>query len=127
MSQASSPGRNGSSPAPGLTTPSSAAAEKTLRILLLEDNTEDAALIRRQLDKEMVAYISRTVSAWPEFESAIEQFKPDLVLSDYKLAGFTGLDALAFSRSLLPDLPFILVTGALGEELAAQTIKQGAT
>ena len=101
--------------------------EKQLRILILEDDPADAELIQRELDRGTIVYICRTVSAWKEFEVALEEFQPDLVLSDYDLGNFTGLDALAVARRRWPDLPFILITGALREQAAAQKIREGAT
>ncbi len=101
--------------------------EKGLRILLLEDVPEDAELILRELRDGGVAHFSKCVSAKAEFCTALSEFKPDLVLSDHNLPGFTGTEALSILRELYPDLPFILVTGALGEEVAVDTIKRGAT
>src|SRR6266566_6600683 len=68
--------------------------EKGLRILLLEDVPEDAELILRELRNGGVAHISKCVSAKAEFCAALPEFKPDLVLSDHNLPGFTGTEAL---------------------------------
>lgn len=100
---------------------------RQLRILLLEDDQSDAELILRAVRNGGITHVSRCVSARDEFLAALTEFGPDLVLSDHKLPGFNGTDALTIVREQNPDLPFILVTGALGEELAVETIKQGAT
>ena len=105
----------------------SEAIEKELRVLLLEDDSNDAELIMIELQRGRVAHVAQCVSSKEGFLAALAEFKPDLILSDYKLSGFTGTDALVLARQQHPDLPFILVTGALGEELAVETIKRGAT
>ena len=101
--------------------------ETQLRILLLEDSPNDAELIRLELDRGGVSHISKCVSTRAEFLAALSEFKPDLVLADYKLPNINGAEALSISQAEYPNLPFILVTGALGEELAVETIKRGAT
>src|ERR1044071_2286328 len=101
--------------------------EKLLRILLLEDSPSDAELIRLELERGGVAHVSKCVSTRDEFLAALSEFKPDLVLADYKLPEINGTEALSISHKQYPHLPFILVTGALGEELAVDTIKRGAT
>jgi PAS domain S-box-containing protein len=98
-----------------------------LRILLLEDDPSDAELILHAVGNGGITHISKCVSARDEFRAALTEFGPDLVLSDYQLSGFNGIDALTIVRERNPDLPFILVTGALGEEFAVETIKRGAT
>src|SRR5439155_8625741 len=101
--------------------------ERQLRILLLEDSSTDAELMLFELRRAGVAHVTQCVSTLEDFLAALTQFNPDLVLSDQKLPGFTGTEALVLARRQRPDLPFILVTGALGEEVAVETIKSGAT
>jgi PAS domain S-box-containing protein len=98
-----------------------------LRILLLEDDPSDAELILRAVGNGGITHVSKSVQVRDEFRAALTEFGPDLVLSDYQLSGFNGIDALTIVRERNPDLPFILVTGALGEEFAVETIKRGAT
>src|SRR6185369_8336949 len=74
-----------------------------------------------------IAHIAKCVTKRDEFVSALAQFKPDLVLSDFKLPEFAEMEPLRLVREKWPDLPFILVTGALGEELSVEVIKEGAT
>ena len=102
-------------------------AERKVGILLVEDNEDDAFFILSELKKGGIAHVARTVSQRDQFISALAEFKPDLVLSDYKLPEFAELEPLRIVRERSPDLPFILVTGALGEELSVEVIKEGAT
>jgi len=101
--------------------------ERKVGILLLEDNADDAFFIVSELKKGGIAHVAKCVSQRDEFISALAEFKPDLVLSDYKLPEFAEMEPLRLVRERSPDLPFILVTGALGEELSVEVMKEGAT
>jgi PAS domain S-box-containing protein len=101
--------------------------ERTVAILLVEDNEDDAFFILTELKKGGIAHVAKCVSQREEFISALDEFKPDLVLSDYKLPEFAELEPLHLVRERSPDIPFILVTGALGEELSVEIMKEGAT
>src|SRR2546427_2740811 len=101
--------------------------EKQLRILLLEDSSNDAELILLELQKGGASHVSQCVSTRAAFLASLSEFKPDLVLSDYNLPGFTGSEALSLAREQYADIPFILVTGALGDEAAVEIMKSGAT
>lgn len=101
-------------------------AEDKVRILLLEDNPYDAELIHNQISKGNIKYQFRHVSELDDFAKAIDEYSPDLILSDYNLVGFTGLDALVLVRQKCALTPFIIVTGTLNEEIAAETIMKGA-
>ncbi len=98
-----------------------------LRVLLLEDSPTDAELNERALRKAGINFTSLLVESLETFISALDDFKPDLILADYHLPGFDGLDALAIAREKYPEIPFIFVTGAMGEERAVDSIKHGAT
>ena len=98
-----------------------------LRILHLEDNPNDVELIRETIiaqgiDVEIVDAATRA-----DFVAALEKGTYDLVLADYTLPSFDGLSALIIVREKFPDLPFIFVTGTMGEEKAVDTLKKGAT
>src|SRR5688500_5237885 len=98
-----------------------------LRLLMLEDNEADAELERMAIasggfDCQMKRVYSRSA-----FESALAEGGWDLVLADYNLPAFTGLDALAMVRARDPVLPFILISGTLGEERAIESLKAGAS
>ena len=100
---------------------------QTLRILHLEDNPADALLTRDQLAHEGLSAEIRHVRNRAEFLEAINAEKWDLLISDYKLPDFTGLDALKIVRKKLPLLPFILMSGTIGESAAIESLKAGAT
>src|SRR5215813_11451326 len=102
-------------------------AERKVGILLVEDNEDDAFFILSALKKGGIAHVSKCVTGRDEFIAALSEFKPDLVLSDYKLPEFAEMEPLYLVREKSPDLPFILVTGALGEELSVEVMKEGAT
>lgn len=98
-----------------------------LRILILEDVPTDAELIERELHKAEFYFISKHIKTKEDFVRELKDFAPDLILSDYRLPKFNGLEALAIAAKESPDVPFILVTGALGEERAVEILKSGAS
>ncbi|MFI2741877.1 response regulator [Zhouia sp. PK063] len=99
-----------------------------LRILIIEDLPTDAALIQRQVTKIIEHPEIRVVDGLVNFKVALKEFIPDVVLSDYKLVGFNGLDVLHIMKEREPNTIFIFVTGTLNdEELAARTILEGAS
>jgi PAS domain S-box-containing protein len=101
--------------------------KSSLRILLLEDDSSDAELIQELLEAEdFVCEITR-VQTRAEFLNALEHAGIDLILADYKLPSFDGASALKLASSARPDVPFIFVSGTIGEELAIEALKMGAT
>jgi len=96
------------------------------RILVVEDNAVDALLIDRELRRGGLAFQSQRVDTREEFLHALSADPPDLILSDHGLPAFDGFSALAIAREKLPDVPFIFVTGSLGEETAVKALKSGA-
>src|SRR5687768_9722587 len=100
---------------------------KPLRILLLEDVPMDAELIEFELRRANVDFESRCTCTRAGFEEALEDFAPDIVLSDYALPQFDGMAALAVCHARYPTLPFIIVTGSINEETAVRCMKAGAT
>ncbi|MBI3618499.1 HAMP domain-containing histidine kinase [Candidatus Peregrinibacteria bacterium] len=99
---------------------------KECKILLLEDVLADAELIERALRKGGLAFVSKRVMTREDFSHELDAFAPDLILADYQLPQFDGLSALAITHERHPDIPFIFVTGAMGEERAVETLKKGA-
>ncbi len=86
-----------------------------LRILLVEDSPEDAELMSEQmLDAGLEATFERVESA-DDLRHALVRFQPDIVLSDLSMPGFSGDDALRIVRDALPEVPFIFVSGTMGE------------
>jgi PAS domain S-box-containing protein len=100
--------------------------DKELRILILEDVPDDAELEEHELRKAGLVFISQVVDTREAFLKALEEFSPDLILADYDLPTFDGLTALEIVKKKCPDVPFILVTGRVGEEFAIETLKKGA-
>ena len=98
-----------------------------LRILLLEDNSRDAELVQELLEaNHFVCEVTR-VQTRAEFIAGLENAGINLILADYRLPSFDGLSALKLARDARPDLPFIFVSGTLGEEVAIEAVKFGAT
>jgi PAS domain S-box-containing protein len=100
---------------------------RALRILILEDSPGDAELMVYELRQGGIAHSYRRVADREQFLNALKEDKPDLILSDFHLPGFDGLEALALAQAICPDTPFIFVSGAMGEEVAIEALKRGAT
>jgi len=98
-----------------------------LHILHLEDEPNDAALVQSTLEAEGIACATTRVQNHDDFVAALEHGGIDLILSDCSLPAFDGLSAMSIVRARWPDLPVILVSGTLGEELAIDSLKDGAT
>ena len=98
-----------------------------LHILHLEDNPADAMLVRDQLANDELAAEVRHASNRDEFLRALEEGSWDLVLADYKLPDYNGLEALKVVRKKFHNLPFILMSGTIGEQAAIESLKAGAT
>lgn len=98
-----------------------------LRILHLEDSTLDAEIIKEQLVSTGFSLQIDWASSKQEFTSFLERGEYDLILADYMLPSFDAPAALLLAKSLCPGLPFIVVSGAIGEEKAVDLLKQGAT
>ncbi len=96
-----------------------------LRILFVEDSPDDAQLIMLQLEREGLDAEFQRVDTEAAFLAALA-LTPDLILSDYSLPKFNGLRALHLLKERGVDIPFILISGTVGEELAVDAIKQGA-
>ncbi len=99
---------------------------KILRILILEDRAADAELIQFELQEAGFVFTAKVVMTESDFLRELQEFPPDLILSDYDLPQYTGALALAESKRQCPDVPFILVTGAISEDLAIETFTNGA-
>ncbi len=98
-----------------------------LRVLILEDNPVDAELVERELRRAKIAFTSRIVEGKRAFAKALADFLPQVILSDFKLPAFDGLAALEVARQKAPDIPFIFVSGSIGEEKAIEMLSRGAS
>lgn len=98
-----------------------------MALLLVEDSALDAELIAAQLEAGGLPFELTRVDSAESFHSALARRRFDLILSDYKIPGFDGLSALAACQSACPEVPFLFVSGALGEERAIELLKRGAT
>jgi DNA-binding NtrC family response regulator len=98
-----------------------------LRILSLEDDPKDTDLIEELLASEEIVCEVTRVDTQAEFSASIEQCGIDLILADYSLPSFDGLSALKLAITACPEVPFIFVSGTLGEEVAIEALKIGAT
>jgi signal transduction histidine kinase len=98
-----------------------------LRIILVEDDISDAELVKFTLRQLGLPHTVERVDTREDFLKVLSGGMPDVILSDYHLPSFDGLAALELSQELFPDVPFIFVTGTLGEERAIETLKRGAS
>lgn len=100
--------------------------EKTLKILHVEDNEADAGLVMRALKNGGLDFIIQVVETRLDFEAALNQFHPDVILSDHSLPQFNSMEALEIYKTKNKPVPFILITGSVSEEFAVKSIKEGA-
>jgi PAS domain S-box-containing protein len=99
---------------------------ESLRVLILEDNPADTELVQFELEEAGFAFIAKVVVTEEDYVSALQDFSPDLILSDYDLPKYDGASALVEAKRKCPDTPFILVTGAVTEDRAIDILTQGA-
>src|SRR6266436_3313402 len=97
-----------------------------LHLLYLEDNSDDVQLLRLKLSKEWPECDTLVVANEADFLAALKEGKFDLILADYRIPGFGGLAALAFARERCPEIPFIFISGVMGEDVAVEALKKGA-
>jgi diguanylate cyclase (GGDEF)-like protein/PAS domain S-box-containing protein len=98
-----------------------------IRILLVEDAAPDAELAVRELKRAGMRVAHRVVDTEADLRRALAEFRPQVILSDFAMPQFDGMEALALARLLAPDVPFIFVSGTLGEDYAIRALKNGAT
>ena len=98
-----------------------------LKILLLEDMATDAELAMRELNRAGLSCATKWVVSKEDFCRELDEFWPDVVLSDFAMPELNGLEALAIVRQRYPETPFIFVSGTMGEEFAIESLKRGAT
>ncbi len=100
--------------------------KRPLRVLLVEDNEDDALLIERQLRRGDFDTITLRIEDEPGLRDALTRYDWDIVITDHNLPGFDAHRALALVRKNHPDLPVIIVSGSIGEEIAVEAMKSGA-
>jgi two-component system cell cycle sensor histidine kinase/response regulator CckA len=98
-----------------------------LTVLHIEDSTEDSELIHQLLLNEGLTCEIQRVETRSEVFDALEKHSYDLILADCKLPGFSGLAALEIAHALRPEIPFVFVSGTIGEETAIESLRNGAT
>jgi diguanylate cyclase (GGDEF)-like protein/PAS domain S-box-containing protein len=99
---------------------------ETLRVLIVDDSPEDAELVVRQLREAGFGVLWSRVQTEADFLEGLLE-RPDIILSDYTMPGFSGLRALSLLRAGAEHLPFILISGTVGEEEAVEAMREGAT
>lgn len=98
----------------------------SIRILMLEHNDLDEELARLHLRKSDLTFEAHRVTTRETFTQALREGGWDIILANYVLPDFTGIDALRVAQEIAPQVPFVFVSGALGEELAIETLRHGA-
>ena len=102
-------------------------AERAVRILILEDEPLGAELAQRLLVRAGLNFSVVVVDTKASFIEQLAAFRPEVILADYRLPGFSGREALKIVQEEMPDIPFIFWSGVLADEAAVELIKQGAT
>jgi len=98
-----------------------------VNMLFVEDSPDDVELALRTLKSDGIQPVWRRVESEGSLRQALGGLKPDAILSDFSMPGFDGLHALRIARELTPEIPFIFVSGTIGEERAIEAIRAGAT
>jgi signal transduction histidine kinase len=101
--------------------------KQDIHILMVEDDAADAELTRFALKKGGLHFSLSRAETREQYLKELAERPPALILSDYSLPGFNGHEALEIAQQKCPDIPFIFVTGTMGEEVAIETLKSGAT
>jgi signal transduction histidine kinase len=96
-----------------------------VRILFLEDSSSDVELMKYELKKAGIHYVSEWVETEAGFIKALEEFDPDVILSDYSLPSFDGMKAFRLFKEFNLVIPFILVTANMSEQLALDCLREG--
>jgi DNA-binding NtrC family response regulator len=112
---------------PGNRADSAGSAGRKARILIVEDEAWDAELAQRLLTSAGLGFTAVVVATRESFVEQLAAFRPDIILSDFHLPGFSGEAALRIAQEQCPDTPFVFWSGVLGDERAVELIKQGAT
>src|SRR5271157_5680650 len=98
-----------------------------IRILIVEDLAPDADLAMREIRKSLGDCVFQRVETERDYLEALDKFNPDLILSDYHLPNFNGMQALNLALKRVPLTPVIIITGSLSEDTAVDCMKAGAS
>src|SRR5579862_7584676 len=101
--------------------------EQPIRLLIVDDQPYDAELSARQITRGGFPCTWRRVETETRFREELRQFAPDVILSDFSLPQYNGLAALELAVSEAPKIPFIFVSGTIGEKRAAEALTRGAS
>ena len=97
-----------------------------IRILFAEDVSTDREMAERLLRDSGMSFVSDCVESEVEFRAALRSFRPTLILSDFRMPSFNGMEALKIALEEQPDIPFIILTGSMNEDVAVECMKAGA-
>ena len=97
-----------------------------IRVLLVEDMELEAELTTHHLRRHGIAHVVQRVDTDEDMRAALRDFKPTIILSDFSLPRFDGLRALETARECAPEVPFLFVSGTIGEERAIEALRRGA-
>src|SRR3954468_17552203 len=98
-----------------------------IRLLLAEDDAADVELELREIRRSGMQVQHQLADTAERFVQALREFAPDVILSDFSMPSFDGMEALRIAVELAPDTPFIFVSGTLGEDYAVRALRNGAT
>jgi two-component sensor histidine kinase/CheY-like chemotaxis protein len=101
--------------------------KEEFKIIILEDVQYDVELIEYELRREGIKFISKQVEIEEDFINGLDIFRPDVILADHSLPKFDGVSALEIAKKIAPEVPFIFVSGKIGDEFAVDMLKKGAT
>ncbi len=101
--------------------------DRALKILLVEDVETDAELQMHELRRGGLNFDARRVHTEAAFLAELSEFAPDIIMSDFSIPGFGGMRALELACDCAPEIPFVFVSGTIGEETAVESLRRGAT
>src|SRR6266849_2118369 len=111
---------------PAATSPVTLEMANELRILILEGEAAAADLLEWELRRSKIPFTARRAATKEDYVRGLEEFAPDIILSDYTLPNFSGMEALSLARARVPHVPVVIVTGSINEETAVECMKAGA-
>jgi PAS domain S-box-containing protein len=98
-----------------------------VKILIVEHNSDDIELLQHELTTGDIRFVAEIVQTGNRYVAAIENFQPDIILSDYSLPAFSGEEAFSIRQQMAPQVPFIFVSGSIGEDASVEFIRNGVT